>query len=261
MSKFIDALGTAWQSPPVRMGFGPAAGSQIAAPQIVLVGRVLPKDLEKDPGLADIKADALLVCLGPSKNPLPNKAAQKLKKRLWGGRLAKFSTTQVKKLMERGCDFIVFESMETEAAVLNEEDLGTIVTLNHDLGEEVTRSICELPVDAVLFSPAQRILPLTVEGLAKIQLVRGLTDKPFIVEAPTGLGQGDLEAIRNLGITGLIVDVPPKSKFAEVGKAIDELPRRKTGPVQRDALLPHTAAGHGEDVPFPGDEDDEDDEF
>ena len=263
MSRFIEALSEVGQQSPASMGFGPASKSRSAPPQIMLVARVLTEDLEKDASLAEANVDAFLLGPPSAEGRQLDAAAKKIGKRPWGVRLDKFSAKQVSRLIKKGCDFIVFESMDTDAAVLNEEDLGTVVTLSHELGEEVIRSICELPVDAALFSPAQRTLPLTIDGLAKIQLVRGLTDKPFIVEAPEGLGQVDLEALRNQGIAAIIVDAPPLDRVAKVREAIDSLPPRKSGPSQRDALIPYAAAGQGSDVDIPdeGDDEDYDDDF
>ena len=255
MSRFIDLLEKAGQQAPPSLGFARASGGQGPAPQIILVARLLPKDLAKAPGLAKADVDAFLVALDGEKLGAP----KGLRERLWGGRLEEFSSAQVKQLTEKGCDFIVFESMDTEAAVLNEEDLGTIVTISSDLPEEVIRSTCELPVDAVLFSPSLRSLPLTVEQLVAIQRVRGLTDKHFIVEAPLGLGQADMEALRNLGVAGVIVDIPPLDKLSEVKGSIENLPRRKARPSQRDALIPEVGARSAESAPVPEEDGDEDD--
>ena len=256
MSNFTDMLERVGQQAQRPIGFAPASDAHGATSQIVLVARVLPEDLAKEPGLAEASADAFLVELDWA---ALDAVAEGLKDRLWGARVAEVSAAQVKQLIEKGCDFIVFESTETEAAVLNEEDLGTIVTLGSDLGEELVRSTCELPVDGALFGAAQRTLPLTVGSLVAIQRVRGLTDKPFVVEAPSGLGLGDLEALRNIGIAGVIVDIPPVDKIGELRGLIEKLPRRKTRPTGRDALLPPTVAEPSGDLGGPGEDDDDED--
>ena len=261
MSKLIELMERAGQQAPKPLGFAPAAELRDLAPQVVLLARLLPGDLKKDKSLAGASVDAFLVGPQSAEDPLLETAARSLGERPWGVRLVEFGAAQVKQLMERGCDFIVFESMKTEAAVLNKEDLGTIVTLSHDLGEEVVRSVCELPVDAVLFSPAQRILPLTVESLAHIQRVRGLTDKPMMVEAPDGLGESDLEALRNLGIAAVIVDVPPVKRAEKVKKAIKSLPRRTQRRAEREALAPHIGPASEGGMPEPGDDEDDDEDF
>jgi hypothetical protein len=261
MSKFIDMLEKIGQETPGQIGFGPLSMRQVATPQIILVARLLPGDLEKDPGLGEARADAFLVGPASAEDPALDALAESIRNRVWGVRLEDFDSAQAKQLSKRGCDFIVFESMATEAAVLNEEDLGKIVTVGSSLGEEVIRAVGELPVDGFLFGPALRTLPLTVQTLVDIQLVRGLVDKPFIVEAPLGLGQEDLEALRNLGIAGLIADIPPLDRIENLKEAADNLPKRRPRRRLRGALVPQApaAAGPQDSGPDDDDEDGEDD--
>lgn len=259
MSKFIELMEKAGRQTNSPMGFAQAKDQSDVAPQLVLVAGVLPEDLQKRPGLAETNADAFLVG-GLLEDSKLDSSTKSLSGRLWGARLPQFSASDVKGLMKMGCDYIVLESMDTEAAVLNEEDLGTVVALGGDLGDETIRSICELPVDAVLFSPAQRTQPMTIGHLASIQRVRGLTDKPLLVEAPLGLGQPDLEALRNLGISALIVDVPPANKITKVKAAIEGLPQPMPRRQSRDAQLPHLASAPEASRPIPED-DDEDEDF
>ena len=252
MSRFIDLMEKAGQQAPSPMGFTRHSGGPDMAPQIVLAARLRADDLKKEPGLAEANAEAFLVAPSDEDTEL-SAVAESLGEQLWGVRLVQFSAAQANQLMEKGCDFIVFESMETEAAVLNKEDLGKIVTLGPDLGEEVIRSACELPVDGILFSPVRGTL--TVGSLVNIQRVRGITDKPFIVEAPEGLSQGDLEALRNLGVNGLIVDLTPLDKIEEVKGMIDSLPRRRPRRGHRDGVVPNVAAQTEGDLPGPDEED------
>ena len=260
MSKFIEMLESAGERAPGPIGFGPAAARK-PTPQIVLVARVLEEELAGDPGLAD--ADAVALLLGAD-YPLAEPAVTALKDKVWGVRLSEpsvFSADQAKSLLENGCDFIVFESMETEAGALIEEDLGTVATVSPDLGEETVRATVALPLDAVLFGPAQRNQPLTVGDLVEVQRVRRLVSMPFIVEAPMGLGQADLQALRDLGVAGLIVDAPPLEKIAEVKALIEALPRPQRGRSRDSALVPYVSG----DVPVgpaePEEDDAEEDDF
>ena len=258
MSKFIELIEKAGQQTNSPMGFAQARGQSGVAPQLILVARVLPKDLQKQPSLAETNADAFLVG-GLLEDRKLDSSTKSLSGQLWGARLSQFGASEVKRLMKMGCDYIVLESMDTEAAVLNEEDLGTVITLGGDLGEEAIRSICELPVDAVLFSPAQRAQPMTIGHLASIQRVRGLTDKPLLVEAPLGLGEPDLKALRNLGISALIVDVPPATKITKVKASIEGLPPRMPPRESRDAQLPQLASAPEASRPSPEDQDEDED--
>ena len=252
MSKFIDMLHRAGQRAPSPMGFGPVSGRRGAARQLLSAATVMPKDLSDGLELADVEADALL--LAEPEEATLDSIASELEGRLWGARRSSLGADEARGLMDRGCDFVVIESTETEASVLNDEDLGTVVTLDTALSQEVIRATGQLPVDAVLFSPALRALPLTVEKLVEVQRVRGLSGKPFIVEAPLGLGQADLEALSKLGVDGLLVDVPPANRAQELGQMIDNLPRGGPRRVRGDALVPQVYAPDEENLELPDEE-------
>jgi hypothetical protein len=247
MSIFIEMLEKAGERAASPIGFAAAAGMDANPPQIVLAARVMEEDLAKKPTLAGAEAAALLV---GGQCPISDAAASALEGRLWGVRLSPpstFTVDQAQALVNQGCDFIVFEGTDTEAAVLNDEELGKIVTLTADMDEEVARAIAGLSVDAVLFGPGVRGKPLTVGDLVPVQKVRQLVGQPFIVEVPDGLQQADVEAMRNLGVDGLIVDVPPLERVAEMKALIDALPRRPARRGRSDALVPGAATDAGDD--------------
>ena len=239
MSRFIEILEKSGEPAPSRLGFAPAVSRDAAPPQIALVARVLAEDLAKDPGLAEADAAALLV---GAEYPIPEAAVQALEDRLWGVRLSPSPSTltveQAQALAKQGCDFVIFESMDTEAAVLNDEDMGKIVVLTAETDEETVRALAGLSVDAVLFGPGIRGEPLTVSDLVAVQKVRQNVGRLFLVETPDGLQQADVEAMRNLGVDGLIVNVPPLKRASEVKKAIASLPKRQAQRDRTNALVP-----------------------
>ena len=239
MSTFIELLEKVGETAPAPLGFAAATGRDAAAPQIVLAARVLADQLSERPEVAAADAAALLV---ETEYPLPDTAAGALKDRLWGVRLtpspSAYTVEQVEALVERGCDFVVFESMDTEAAVLNDDDLGKVVTLDAAVDEEAARAIADLPFDAVLFRPGVGSSPLTLSDLVALQRVRRLAGQPFVVEASEGLEQADVEAMRNLGVEGLIVNVPPLERAAETAAAISSLRKRPARRRRSNALVP-----------------------
>ena len=147
MSKFIELLEKVGETAPSPLGFAAATGRDTAAPQMVLAARVLAGDLADGPEIAGVDAAALLV---ETEYPLGDSVADALEDRLWGVRLtpspSAYTVEQVEALVERGCDFVVVESMDTEAAVLNDDDLGRVVTLDVNADEEVARAVADLPV-------------------------------------------------------------------------------------------------------------------
>ena len=238
MSKLIDMLEKAGRQLSGPMGFRPAAGRGAPASQIVLLAGVLPEALAKDRSIAEAEADAFLLDAGPD---VVEEAAKALGSRVWGLRSANLTAAGASKLAESDCDFVVFESLESEASALNVEDLGMVAALDGDVDEETVRSLGALPVDAALLRPSLRGLPLTVRAAAGIQKLARLVGKPAVVEAPDGIERQDIEALAVIGVAGLIVDVENAAgldRIAETKEAIARLPRRRPESSRRDALLP-----------------------
>lgn len=261
MSRLIDMLERSGERAAAPLGFGSASARQAAAPQVLLIARVLSEKLKEDPALAEADADAFLVGARSTDDSTLDMIGQTLEKRVWGVRLPEFTAAQAKALKDKGCDFIVFESMDTEAAVLNEESLGVIVTASHDVGDEVARAMRGLPLDGVLYSPSLRSFPLTVQALVDIRKVLGLLGGPFVVEAPNGIASGDIEALRNLGIAGLVSDLDAAGdleKLAKLRTDIAKLPRRRPKRERQTVVLPQTPSPAAQPEPAPDEEDDDD---
>lgn len=259
MSKLIDMLEKAGQQLPGPMGFGPATGKSAERNQIVLLARVLSDVLAKDRSLTKAEADAFLV--GGNLDEA-DEFDNALGDRTWGFRNTGLTAADASKLAESGCDFVVFESFESEAAVLNIEDLGLVATVDADMDEEAVHSLGALPISAALRSPSLRELPLTVQTAADIQKLARLVGKPTLVEAPEGIGRQDIEVLRNIGVAGLIIDLDRPAdvdRISETREAIAKLPKRLPKSPRSDALLPQV--GFTADAGADADEPDDDEDF
>ena len=257
MSKLIDKLQRLGQDAPTPFGFGAATSRGSAEPPIMLIGRIAQDDLAKTSGLSETPADAILVSLKPGNKKLPKAIADLLKDHLWGASGTDIGQDQIKQLKDIGCDFLVFNADNTPAALLNDEDLGKVISVGPDLEENVAQAIQELPIDAAFFSPTDDLLPLTVKKLIDIELVRLLVDKAFVMVAPPNLSSSDLEVLRNAGIGGLVFELNAPDVIAKTKKALASVPRRRPRPTSKDVVFarPHSA---GELAEVPGDDDDGD---
>ena len=257
MSKFIERLMKVGEQSPSPIGFGLPSGQRDVTTEIVLVARVVPGAVIKSPKLADSHADAYSLGADLSDEKGIEAAAEALRDQVWGLRPSeKLSLASGQELAKKGCDFVVLESWDAEASLLNEEDLGVLGTVrvtttekkgrNHGvpaMDEEEVHALSQL-THGLLFSPALRDLPLSVETAVDIQRILSVVDKPLIVEAPEGIGSGDIELLRNMGISGLIVDLNDQKdldKIATIKEAIATLPRRKSKSGRADPLIPQTA--------------------
>ncbi len=227
MSKFVEMLEKTHDSTPPPLGFGAAAKQEDRNPPIVLIGQATPEDISGNASIADAKVDAILLSLTSSESKSVDGVSDSLKDKLWGIRVGAISEEQATSFKEKGCDFIVFDAESTSASVLNDEDLGKIIALPPDLEEDMGQAIHGLSVDCVLYSPIESILPLTVQGLIEIEMVRGLVGKQFVMAAPSDLGKSDLEALKNAHISGLIVNLSATDDISSTKDAIMDLPQHK----------------------------------
>ena len=123
MSKFTEMLGRAGRQEAEPLGFGRTAKKPDRMPDILLVGRIHPGDLPRlDAGKSSI--EVFLLETDSLSQKLLNSASKSLDGTVWGLRMRALKGADVEGLKRAGCDFVVFEAAETEAAVLNDEDMG-----------------------------------------------------------------------------------------------------------------------------------------
>ncbi len=265
MSKLIEMLDKTTESSPSPLGFGAASGRIPANPTIVLIGQASAEEVNGNAALADSKADAVLVTMTSLDGTVLDGVQKALKDRLWGVRVGSLSEDQASRLKEKGCDFVVFDPENTAAAVLNDQDLGSIIAVNADLDEETGGAITGLSLDAAIYAPGESILPLTVQRLIDVQLVRDLVGKHFLISIPAGMTASDLEALRGAGIAGMVMNLSSQEDIAGTQDAISKIPHRRpksrgSGRYRAQAPSAGFVAASEHDHPDQDDDDDEDDE-
>jgi len=261
MSKLIDRLEKVGQSSPIPFGFSAKSRREEPVPEIVVIGRAKSQDLAKSPGLAEASVDAILVSGDSWEGRAFKRITDSLQGRVWGVAVIGIDQDQAGKLQTKGCDFLVFSAQNTAAGVLNDDEPGKLLAVGPGLDEDLARAIQELPIDGALYSPKEPLLPLTVQKLIDVQIVRGLMDKPLVVEAPPDMGRTELQAFRDAGIVGLVVDLSSTDAITRMNEAIADLPRRKTRPASRDAIVPHPFSGLGTHVHDDEEQDDDEGDF
>ena len=181
MSRLIDIIEKAGLQSAPPLGFGAAAGKEQATPDLVLIESVSAEQIG-DAASATSAADAIVV---DSSDPMDG--AQGIEDRVWGVRSSSFTLEQSTNLLGKGCDFVVFKSLETHAAVLNDEELGVIAEVPADMDEESVRALMELQVDGVLFTPPLTELPLTIKLSWRCRPCAGSRTSPSWWRPPTAL--------------------------------------------------------------------------
>ena len=233
MSRFIELLDRVREHSPRPAGF---AAKTRNFDDFALIAQALPEELVKDPLLADIEVDAFLLQLGSVDHPTLAEAAKALGNHIWGVHLPLFTLEQTRFLVDIGCDFVIFDAAGTEAALLTLPDLGIVITVDHRSDEGIVRALSELAINGLLFRPAIHESPLSFHTLANIQRVCGSIDRPLLLQLPEGACDTDLEVLRSVEATGLIVDVPPAKRAASVRRCIEDLPPRSESRMVQRAM-------------------------
>ena len=257
MSRLTDLLDRTQTSSP-SIGFA-ASRQAPAIPSIALIGRITAAELSDNPSLADAPADALLVTLDASDSAAVERVGQALKDTLWGARVGSVSTDDTVALKEAGCDFIVFDAEGTSAAVLNDDELGKVIAVGFDdpeFDEDEAKAIRTLDIDCALLTSPDGLLPLTVQKLLGIQVMRATVRKRSILTAPGELSKSELETLRNVDVVGVVVSLADTGEETQRLKDdIASLPRRRP---QRGRSSSSPSVGFGGDSSSAQDDYDDD---
>ena len=229
MSKLTDLLDKAQTTSP---GIGFAASRQASAnPAIAVIARVTAAEVADEATLAESQADAVLVTLDASDAGSVSRVGSTMKDRLWGARVGSASAEDAKGLKEAGCDFIVFDAEGTSAAVLNDNELGSVIAVGFDdpeFDEDEAKAVRTLDIDCALLTPPEGLLPLTVQKLLGIQKMRAVVRKRAILNIPAAIGKSELETLRNAGIVCVAVSqAEAGSEIERIRDDIANLPRRR----------------------------------
>ena len=238
MSKLADLFSKAGQSSPQSFGFGLATANDQSPRAIVLIGLVAARGLAKRAALLEADVDAILVDCGGK--PLAKSSAATLEGKLWGAGMSGFSQETVESLKHQGCDFLVFDPGSTSATALSDDALGSIIIVPSDLDRETARAIHAIRVTGAYLSSDLVGRDITVAGLIELQRVRSLIDGPFVTMAPESPSVSDLTALRDAGVTGLVVHLEDEDAIGRLGESMKGIApkRRLSGTKDWRALAP-----------------------
>jgi len=243
MSKFIDKLNQLSRGETQPIGFR-AREPASPKPKIQLVASLAQESAESLTGHL-VGADAgLLKIVKPSTGI---EALQKLSQALpdipWGGWLQSSGQGGIKQLTKAGCDFIIFPATNTPLTLIENKEAGRILEVEASIGEGLLRAINELPVGAVLVDSEQKEgRPLTWQDLMLFQRFADLLTKPLLAFIPAKVTGGELQALWEAGVSGVVIEISPEQpqdSLKKLRQVIDKLefslPRRRE---KVEALLP-----------------------
>ena len=262
MSKFLDRMEQISRGAPAPLGFGVARPEKV--PGMALVGLITSDYSTGVSAVAELAPDAALVAGGPGQTSI-SELAQPLGSKLpWGVRATSITQEEAQAYQESGCDLLAFPLEGTPVAAVATDEIARILCVDPDMEEREFRAIMTLPVDVLLLSMSGHSGPWTLSELAAVGSVsRRAGDKYILVEVSQPPDGKELEALRDIGVHGLVVDVGQVSAEALAGlkKGLLEMPRQRPGRrTRRDAILPGSAFLPGEALGREDEDEEEDDE-
>ena len=259
MSKFLDRLEQISLGVSGPIGFGVSRAEK--TPGMALVALVSSKHATGCRAVASLAPDAVL--LGGITGPEAiKKLAAALTKVPWGVRSDQLTDESSQAYQESGCDLLAFSLEGTPVSAVSSDEIARVLCLDLDADERQLRSIDSLPVDVLLLSLTGQAAPWTLADLASIAAISRRVNKYVLVEVSAPPGKKDLEAIRKVGVDGLVLEVGAVSakSLAELKESLLDMPRSRPGRRERaTAIIPASVFPSGQ-APAPEDPDEDDDD-
>ena len=261
MSKLLDFLDRIREGAPVPMGFAVTRPEKL--PGMALIGLV---SKNYDTGMAAVAQEGLdaAVVAGADGPEGVKQAGEGLKDKPWGARVTSLSQDEAQAYQDNGSDLLVFPLEGTSASALASEEVARILCIEPNMEDRELRAISSLPVDCFLLPLFQAGDSLTLSDLAEVGSISRRSDKYILLEVSRPPNGKDLEALRDIGVHGLVVDVGEVSakSLKELKAALMEMPRptfKRRG--RNMAILPGSAfSSPSEPEPQEEEEEEEDDE-
>ena len=246
MSKFVGKLQRLSKSSTPSMGFHPAASESKSSPMLLVAG-LSGADIREAKIVADSNVDAGLILRQTSKIEDIRQVARAMGDVPLGVLVKDVGREETAKLVDLGCDFVVFD-IKTPAIALCEEGIGEFLMIAPSLDQGLVRAINNLDVDGVFISRGEESF-ITVEHLLICHRFCELLNKPVLISLPSLVTGAELSTLWQTGIDGIVApQEQPAEALAELRKMIDDLPRgakRRRGKL--DVVVPYAGGGIAEE--------------
>lgn len=238
MSKFLDNMERITLAGPGGMGFGATRTGK--TPGLALIGLVSGSYAKGLGTVSKLGLDAAL--LAGIENAAGLKRIEKsLPSVPWGVTTSALTEGSAQDFRDGGCDLLAFSLENTAASALSTDDAARILYVDADIEERELRAIAALPLDALILPMKEISGPWNLADLASVASISRRVDKYILVEVASPPSATDLEALRNAGVDGLVLDVAAvgPDELEKLKSATLEMPRqRSTGRGRSSAIVP-----------------------
>lgn len=260
MSKLLDVLDKIKDGSPIPLGFSVKRPEKL--PGMALIGLV-SKDYANGIGIVKTEGlDALI--LASSGDPKDvNDVTDNLDGKPWGVKVSGLSRDNAQVYQDSGSDALVFDIEGTSASAIVNDDLARFLCVEPNMEDKDLRAVSSLPIDGFLMPLTQGNDGLTLGDLALIGSISRRSDKYILLEVQKPIEGKDLEALRDIGVHGLIVDVDVMDldNLKNLKTSLMEMPKptfkRRDRPI---AILPGSVFAPAEEPEPHEDEEEEGDE-
>jgi hypothetical protein len=183
------------------MGFHPAASESKSSPMLLVAG-LSGADIKEAKIVADSNVDAGLILRQTSKIEDIRQVARAMGDIPLGVLVKDVGKEEIGKLVDLGCDFVVFD-IKTPAIALREEGIGEFLMIAPSLDQGLVRAINNLDVDGVFISRGEESF-ITVEHLLICHRFCELLNKPVLISLPSLVTGAELSTLWQTGIDGIV---------------------------------------------------------
>ena len=243
MSKLTEKLERLGEDSGLQIGFSTSSTPNQTPTDLMLITQIAFKELERKSSLSKNTTDALIVSVDTHETPHFNRISELVGDHIWGVRSNSIDSNDLDIIYKSNCDFVVFYPDHTSAEIINNDDIGKIVAVNHKVTDEDARAINELPIDGVLFSATETSIPFTVQNLMEIQVIQGLVDKPFMISVTSSIQSQDLKSLHKIGIASIVIESSTPKIVRRIQTDIEKLPKQKNRSKAKGALVASPVTG------------------
>ena len=256
MSKLLDLLQRISDGSPAPLGFGAARTARL--PGLALVGLVASDHQAGLAAASQAGLDAVLVS-GVGSAGDARDLAESASDIPWGICLSSLSGEDAQVCAEAGADVLAFGLESAASSMAGEDELARILTVAPDLSDRQLRAVAALPVDCFTVDMTAVTGAWTLEDLVTVGSISRRTDKYVLVQVSAIPAKDDLAAVRDMGASGIILDLSGVSPedLAGLKAALLEMPRPRRRRDRARATVPSSGFAS---APTPSREDDDDDD-
>ena len=204
MNKLLDLLDRIREGAPAPLGFGVTRPEKL--PGMALIGLVSQNYAKGMALVVKQGLDAAMVA-GADGPEGVKQVVEGLEGKPWGARVTSLSQEEAQAYQDNGSDLPVFPLEGTAASALANEEIAHILCIEPNMEDRELRAVSSLPVDCYLLPLSQTGDSLTLSDLAAVGSVSRRSDKFILLEVSRQPNAKDLEALRDIGVHGLVMDV------------------------------------------------------